>query len=167
MSAIIPWRHNKPARSADRRSDPLAELHRQMNDLFDDFFDSSPLGMFSGPAHIEPSSRVPRVDISETDQALSLVAELPGVEEKDIQVSLDNGLLTIEAESEQEHEEDNKHYHLTERHYGKFQRSFRMPANTIDEEAISATFKNGVLSVSLPKLTEASPTRKTITVKSE
>jgi HSP20 family protein len=105
------------------------------------------------------------VDIAETDKAYELTADLPGLEEKNIEVKVANGGLTIKGEKKEETEEKGKDYHLSERHFGSFQRYFRLP-ETVDIEKIAATFKNGVLKVTLPKKPEAQKSEKKIEVKS-
>jgi HSP20 family protein len=92
----------------------------------------------------------PTVDISENDNELTFKAELPGIELKDITVSLDNNVLTIKGERRFEKETDKENYHRVERMYGNFSRSFALPT-FIDESKVNAMFKNGVLKIVLPK----------------
>lgn len=147
---------------------PFASLHRDINRLFDDF------GRWQFPSSrlfdVEPFKRMrtaptPAVDITESDKAYELTADLPGLAEKDIEVKVANGGLTIKGEKKEEKEETGKDFHLSERHFGSFQRYFRLP-ETVDIEQIGATFKNGVLKVTLPKRPEAQKTEKKIEVKS-
>ncbi len=105
----------------------------------------------------------PAVDITEDDAAFKLSAELPGMAEKDIEVSLAGDTLTIKGEKRQEKEESKQDYHLTERSYGAFQRSFVLP-ESVDSGKIAAAFGNGVLTVTVPKTARALP--KKIEVKS-
>lgn len=99
---------------------------------------------------------MPAVDVSETNEAMVLTAELPGIEEKALKVSIDNNVLTIEGEKEQERTDapPAKNYYLTERFYGAFQRSFALP-RTVDMEHVKAVFDKGVLIITLPKLPQA------------
>lgn len=96
----------------------------------------------------------PDLDISETREALTIRAEVPGMEPKDMQVTLDNGVLTLRGEKRQEMEQKEERLYRSERHYGAFARSLRLPAN-VDGSKVTATFKNGVLTVMLPKTAEA------------
>lgn len=105
----------------------------------------------------------PAVDVVETETSYEITAELPGMDEKDIEVKLANGGLTIKGEKQQEKEEKQKDYYLHERHFGAFERSFRMP-DGVDAGKIQASFKNGVLTVTLPKTVEAQTAPKTIPV---
>ena len=91
----------------------------------------------------------PFVDIVETDKAYELCAELPGLDEKNIEVTLTNGTLTIRDDKEEEKEAEDKSYHLQERRFGSFERSCGLPED-VDEDKIQASFKNGVLTVTLP-----------------
>jgi HSP20 family protein len=106
----------------------------------------------------------PAVDISEKDKEYEIAAELPGLNEKDIEVKLSNGSLTIKGEKKEEKEEREKDYYLSERRYGSFVRSFRLPQG-VDANKIEATFSKGVLTVKLPKTAEAQKNEKKIDVK--
>ena len=97
-----------------------------------------------------------RVDIREDENQIVIKADVPGMEQKDISVNVDNGQLTISGERKFDDEENRKSYHRVERAYGKFSRSFSLP-NTTDMGKISASYNNGVLEVTLPKLEEAKP----------
>jgi len=92
----------------------------------------------------------PRLDVSETDKALEVVADLPGMEKKDINVSLDGDLLTIKGEKKEVKEKKDKHYHTIERRSGSFYRALRLPME-VEGDKIDATFKEGVLTLTLPK----------------
>ena len=111
-------------------------------------------------------SGVPAVDITEKDGAYEITAELPGMVEKDIDVQFSDGMLTIKGEKKEEKEEKKKDYHLSERHFGSFQRSFRVPEGVQPNE-ITAEFKNGVLSLTLPKSAQAKKTERKIAVKAK
>ena len=125
--------------------DPLANLR-----LFEDAFSR----LLSEPAANRPWA--PAVDIYETENHLVLKADLPDVDIKDIDVRVENQTLSLSGERKFEHEDKGKGYHRIERNYGRFTRSFAVP-NTFDTENISADFKNGVLTVSLPKKEAAKP----------
>jgi HSP20 family protein len=106
---------------------------------------------------------VPAVDIVEKDNAYEVTAELPGLDEKNIAVKYSDGMLTIRGEKEEAKEEKKKDYHLSERRYGSFQRSFSVP-DGVDPDKIVANFSKGVLTVALPKSAEAQKKEKTIAV---
>jgi HSP20 family protein len=153
---------------------PFESLRREIDRLFDDFesgwwrspfrralFDVEPL--FRGDVK---RGKVPAVDIVDTATNYEITAELPGLDEKDIEVKFFDGTLTIRAEKKEEKEEKKKDYHISERHYGSFQRSFTVP-NGVDLEKIGATFKNGILTVTLPKTAQAQKEVKKIEVKED
>lgn len=127
------------------RFDPLANLR-----LFEDAFNR----MLTEPATNRPWS--PSVDIYETENELVLKADLPEVDQKNIDVRVENQTLTIAGERQFEKKDDHKGYHRIERSYGSFVRSFAVP-NTFDTDHIGASFKNGVLTVTLPKKEAAKP----------
>lgn len=107
----------------------------------------------------EPAAAVdwaPRVDISETPAAYVIKAEIPEVKKEDVKITIDGGTVTISGERRQETEQKDTKYHRVERYYGSFSRSFSLPGN-VDEQAARAEFKEGVLSLSIPKAAEAKP----------
>lgn len=115
-------------------------------------------------AEQRPTSFAPRVDIKDRDNAYEISAELPGVEKKDVHVSLNNGVLTIEAESRQEDtEEKDGKIIRQERRYGKFVRSFDL-GKQVHEGDISASFENGILKLVAPKITEQAPATRRIEI---
>ncbi|MFO1185720.1 MAG: Hsp20/alpha crystallin family protein [Bauldia sp.] len=149
----------------------FGSLRRQMERLFDDF----DRGFFNWPARLPTFDfapfgergtgvAMPAVDIVEKDKAYEITAELPGLDEKAISVSLANGTLSIKGEKSEEKEEKEKDYYLSERRYGAFERAFRVPEG-VDTAKIDANFRNGVLTVTLPKTAEAQKPEKTIAVK--
>ncbi|WP_459705501.1 Hsp20/alpha crystallin family protein [Stutzerimonas marianensis] len=144
-----------------------------MDRLFEDFTRPS-LGIPFGRSSfdIEPFWKrsslgygIPAVDIAEKDKSFEISVELPGMEEKDIQIRLANGNLSISGEKKDEKEETRKDYHLSERHYGSFERIFSLPKG-VDVDHIEASFSKGVLAISLPKRPEAIKPEKVIPVKS-
>ena len=98
----------------------------------------------------------PRVDVSENDAAFVIKAEIPGIRKEDVKVTLENGVLTLQGERRQEHEEKGWRVHRVERSYGLFMRSFSLPGN-VDESHLKAHFHDGLLEVALPKLEQAQP----------
>jgi HSP20 family protein len=131
------------------RWDPFRELEEMSNRL-NSLFGRSSLATRSGNDTMTTFDWAPSVDISETPEAFIVKAELPEVKKDDVKISVDDGMLRIEGERKQEKEEKNKKFHRIERSYGTFLRTFSLPDN-IDETKIQAEFKDGMLSVSLPK----------------
>ncbi|MBF0444756.1 MAG: Hsp20/alpha crystallin family protein [Magnetococcales bacterium] len=125
----------------------VRSLQGEINRLFDKDMDDSSGQLTQWPM---------RVDIREDENQIVVKADLPGMEQKDIQVNVDNGMLTISGERKFDDEENKENYHRVERAYGRFSRSFQLP-NTTDMGKIGAAYKNGVLEVTLPKLEEAKP----------
>ncbi|NIX37231.1 MAG: Hsp20 family protein, partial [Nitrospinaceae bacterium] len=142
------------------------EFQKEMNQLMDNFSRS----MFSlTPTKWnlpEISATYPKMDISETDKEFKITAELPGMDEKDIDVSVSNDVLTLKGEKKAEKEEKKSNYYRMERSYGTFQRSIPLPAE-IEKDQIQATFKKGILTVVIPKSEKAVKERKSIEIKSE
>jgi HSP20 family protein len=130
---------------------PFLTLHREMNRLFDDVFrgfDLAPFGTDRVFDRFDRAAGWPNIEASDTDRELKVTAELPGLEEKDVQVELANGVLTIKGEKKTETEDKDRLF--SERHYGHFER--RIPVEDVDEDKVSAAFQNGVLTVTMPKL---------------
>lgn len=121
---------------------PFLALHREMNRLFDDAFRSFETAPLSAQSIGWPS-----IEVSETENEMKIVAELPGLDEKDVNVELTGGLLTISGEKKSEIEDKERRF--SERYYGRFERS--VPVDDVDQDKVTATFKNGVLTVTLPK----------------
>jgi len=134
--------------------------------LFDRFAGGFGMPSFPRMFDVEPTVTyaVPAIDVAETDTAFTVAAELPGIDEKDIDVSLTGDLLVLKGEKREEKEEKNKNYYLSERSYGQFQRSFTLPGG-IDRDKIAADFSKGVLKITLPKSAEAQKQQKKIEVK--
>jgi HSP20 family protein len=143
---------------------PAAALHREMDRLFDDFT----RGWGLAPSRFfEPrrwSELTPRVDVAETDKEIKVTAELPGMEEKDIRVTLAGGLLTLQGEKKAEAEEKGKNFHRLERTFGSFERAVELPAE-VDPAKVEAAFKKGVLTVTLAKTPAARSASRKIEVK--
>lgn len=132
MARLIPWR--EPAKS-------LEAFRREIDRLFDRFFEVMPFS---------EQEFVPSVDISETDTEIIVQAEIPGIDPKDLDISLNGRLLTIKGEKRSEHEEKKENYHKIERKYGSFSRTIDLPAD-IDSDKVEALYKDGVLKIILPK----------------
>jgi HSP20 family protein len=151
---------------------PVEGLRREIDRLFDDFGMRSWSSPFRRSIFgVEPFCRrelswtgAPAVDITESDKAYEVTAELPGMDEKNIAVKVVNGNLTIEGKKQEEKEEKKKDYYLHERRFGSFERSFQVPEG-VDADKIEGSFKKGVLTVVLPKKPEAQKPAKKIDVK--
>jgi HSP20 family protein len=139
--------------------EPFGSLRRDMERLFEDFGRDFGWGV---PA-VTGIGEAPRIDVSETDTELKIEAELPGVEEKDLEVVLSNGRLTIKGEKKAEKEEKKKDYHLVERSYGSFARSIGLPFDA-DSDKVKASFSKGVLTVTVPKPPEVKAKEKKIQI---
>jgi HSP20 family protein len=147
--SLTPWR--------SRSEEPFTSLQAAMNNLFEDWNRSilpMPTAMTSGLPALAFS---PKVDVSEDEKAIQVVAELPGLEEKDIDVSVTPDALTIRGEKKEEREEKKRNYYRMERSFGAFQRMVPL-ACEVDREKVTAGFKQGVLTITLPKMTP-SPTQ--------
>ena len=159
----VPVQSGKASSRLPQQWEPFERFRHEMDRLFDDFtgglfrgslFDRRPFRPTEGAFHTMPA-----VDVAESDKAYEIKAELPGLDEKNIEVKVANGILSIKGEKQEEKEEKEKDYYRREHSFGSFERSFQLPDN-IDDAKIEATFKNGVLSVTLPKNAEAQQTKK-------
>jgi HSP20 family protein len=121
---------------------------------------SAPSG---GDESMASTDWVPVVDVMETEEEYQIRAELPGVEKKDVKLSMEKGVMTISGHREQEKEEKGKRYHRIERAYGSFARSFTVP-DAVEEQKVTAEFKNGLLTILLPKSEKAKPKSIEVTV---
>ena len=150
---------------APRYSDPFGALRSEMDRLFDSFTGGLPtFPRVFGSSGARGLALMPSMDVKETDKEISIEAELPGLDEKDVSLTIQNGVLTIEGEKKFEHEEEKENYHVMERRYGGFQRSLRIP-DTVNEDKIEARFDKGVLKVVLPKRPEAASEQRKIAIK--
>ncbi|GJL79727.1 MAG: molecular chaperone Hsp20 [Nitrospinaceae bacterium] len=144
---------------------PFANMEREMNRMFRNFsrnfFDEASFGTDL----MAPTAPMPKVDVTETDGEVQVVAELPGLDEKDVDVSLSENVLTLKGEKKHEKEEKQKNFYRMERTFGKFQRRIALPAE-IESDKVEASFKKGILTVKLPKSEKAQKEAKKITIKS-
>ena len=134
-------------------------VRRPTWDIFDRFFEDFELPM----GFREETEFTPAFDVSETENELIVKAEVPGMDKKDINVNLSDGLLTITGEKHHEKKEETEKYHCFERRYGKFSRTMRLPSE-VETEKVDAVYKDGVLTITLPKSEAVKP--KQIEVKS-
>lgn len=147
--------------------DPLRRFQDEMNHLFDDFFAGQDLPLW--PGHSEASALsafTPKVNVSETDREVTLSAELPGMDEKDVTVELDDNAITIRGEKKEEKEEKQAGWTRREQVYGSFHRAIALPA-TVDGQAAKAKFRKGVLTVTAPKREPDKSNRKRIAIECE
>jgi len=167
---LVPKLGKKGNRAPMRRKDEdsLLSFQREMNRLFDDFFQGFPLGSAFDWGEDSPAKMAfsPKVDISETGKEVKVSAELPGMDEKDVTVELGDDVITIRGEKKEEHEDKGKDWYRREQSYGSFHRVIPLPAS-VDGEKAKARFKRGKLTVSLPKRHEDKATRKSITIETD
>ncbi|MGE0652038.1 MAG: Hsp20/alpha crystallin family protein [Alphaproteobacteria bacterium] len=155
-------------------TDPFKSLSDRLDRVFGDFhFPGFGRSLFATPHFTSLTStfdfKEPKVNVAETDSAFEITAELPGMDEKDVEVVVADRVLTIKGEKKEEKErkDESKNYQLVERNYGSFQRSFALPDN-VKEDDVAAEFTKGVLTISLPKTKPSEPARaqKKIRIKS-
>lgn len=161
---LIPWgRERSPSLFRDDERDPFLSLHREVNRLFDDAFRNFGAGPPSLNGFSPNGGRWPSVEVADGEKEIRITAEVPGLEEKDIEVLLDSGVLTLKGEKRSETEDKDRHF--SERFYGRFER--RIPIGyEVEEDKVDARFKNGVLTVTLPKTAKAQSQAKRIAIKS-
>ncbi len=145
-------------RGIARTDNPFVSLQNEIDRLFENFSTGFP-SLGNGMTNVT----LPSMDVSETDKDIEVTAELPGLEEKDVQINMADNVLTIRGEKKAEKEQKDKNYRLVERSYGSFERSIQLPEG-VNADAIKATIDKGVLKVTVPKPVPAQV--KTIEVKS-
>ena len=145
---------------------PLAHFHEEFDRLFDSVFSGFPRFMPWRGEGENGGFVTPEIDVTETEKEYRVEAELPGLDQKEVSLSLSDGVLTLKGDKKEERKEgeEGKGYYLSERRFGAFQRSLRLPSD-IDEEKVTAEFKNGVLKVHLPKSEEAHKSARKIEIK--
>lgn len=156
---------------------PLATLREEIDSLFERFsqdWPHLPKALGKGWTHPFASQGrqqntpnidlIPSVDISESDDSYKISMELPGMTEKDIELTLTDNLLTVNGEKKEEYKEKKKNYYISERSYGSFQRTFQIPTG-VESKKINANYSKGVLNISLPKTELAKKSKRTIDVK--
>jgi HSP20 family protein len=140
LRSLIPIGRNRDV--ARRDFTPFVSLHREIDRLFDDFMRGFP--------SFGSQELLPAMDVTETDKDIEIYAELPGLEDKDVQINVADNVLTIRGEKKSERDDKNKDYHVVERSYGSFYRSLQLPSG-VDPEKIQASISKGVLKVVIPK----------------
>jgi len=157
MRDLIPWRREEnaaPALFRDEERSPFVQFRREMDRLFDDFFRAPLLG---GTALSGASPGWPSLEVKESDDQVTITAELPGLTEKDVDLTVHDGVLTLRGERKSEHQDKDRGW--SERYYGRFERSIALPDGA-DEAQCQADFRDGVLTVRMPKSQEATRGRR-------
>jgi HSP20 family protein len=163
LRSLVPSRERSSLSRPE--ANPFGSLQREIDRLFDEFTRGVPMFATQAMANIVPS-----VDVTETDKEIEITAELPGLERKDVEISLEDDVLTIRGEKQSESEKSdqngkgekgdkndkNKNYHLSERSYGVFYRMLQLPSG-IDPSTVQATMSNGVLRITIPKPAKSQP----------
>lgn len=163
VSDLVPWRGSlAPARREEGDGESLYDVRREMNRLFDDFFRGTDL---MAPFE-RGQSFTPSINVTESDEAIEVTAELPGMDEDDIDLTLSRQGLTIRGEKREEKEDEGKNYYTRERSYGYFRRSIPVSVEAVDQDKVEATFDKGILTITLPKRERAGAVTKRIEVKS-
>jgi len=162
--SLIPWRQKREERMEEGGTgSPLARFRNEMDNLFERFF-----GETWGPSLLESlPARMgwgPRIDLVESENEITMRAELPGIDPNDVNVEVMGSTLTIRGEKKQQKEEKRENYHYVERQYGTFNRRVELPS-TVDPNRVNATFKNGLLTITMAKRPDAKA--KKIAVKPE
>ena len=142
MFSLIPWKR--------KGGNEVEAFRRDLDDLWNRFFDDLP----SGFEALKERRFLPKLDMSEKKDRVTVTIEAPGIDAKDIEVSLRNNVLTIKGERKREKEDKDESYHRMERYYGAFRRDVELPCEVVADK-IQATYKHGVLTIELPKSDEA------------
>src|SRR4051794_16696596 len=148
ITDLIPWnRARSPGSVRGNDVHPFLALHREMNRMFDEAFRGFDLMQGAMPHSFGAPGGWPRVDIDESEKELRITAELPGLDEKDVRLEIANGVLSISGERKSETSEKDRRF--SERYFGRFER--RIALDDVEDDKASATFKDGVLTVTMPK----------------
>ena len=164
LGSLIPWRDKSPAPARrDEYLDPFVSFRREVDRMFDDFFNGfggrGLRGQVNGWQGLTPT-----VDVTETEKEVVVTAELPGLDDKDFEVTLTGDLLTIKGEKRAEHEQRNGDGYYMERRFGTFSRAVQLPFEVKDEK-VDARYDKGVLTIRVPKPADAQRTMRRIEVK--
>ena len=156
---LITWGRDQPSVPSRRTEEvsPFLTLHREMNRLFDDVFNT----FGNTPSVLGRMPAWPSVEVIQSDKDVRISAELPGMDEKDVEVLVDNDVLTLRGEKRSETQDQERRF--TERYYGRFERVIPLPF-AVEEDRAEASFNNGVLTVTLPKSAKAEDKAKRIAI---
>lgn len=155
---LVPWKRDTEPLAERDLEFPLKRLHWGINSLFDDFLES-----LDWPVVAEGGVLTPRIDVSETDKEVTVTAEMPGLDEKNIDISLERNSLIIRGEKQTEKKSKEKRYSQVERTYNSFYRAIPLPYE-VDDKKVNATYKKGILTVQLPISARASKEHKRIEI---
>ncbi|MFL5295628.1 MAG: Hsp20/alpha crystallin family protein [Phenylobacterium sp.] len=161
---LTPWTGGRSLSPFGR--DPFTGFRREMDRLFDDFFAPMEPRSFAGGNGGALAALTPSIDLHETDQAYELTAELPGLEQKDVELTLRDNALILSGEKRQERNDEDGGRHWSERSFGRFERVIPLEGE-VDADKVQAGFKNGVLKVTLPKNPKAQDKTRRIEIKPE
>jgi HSP20 family protein len=151
FKALVPWRNDsksQPPATRDDFLDPFVAFRREVDRMFDGFFDG--FGRSGRSSLTGWSGHTPQIDLAESDKDITITAELPGLDEKDFEVTVAGDVLTLTGEKKSEHEQRNGDSYYAERRYGSFSRSVRLPFE-VKDESVEAQYDKGVLTVRVPK----------------
>jgi HSP20 family protein len=147
--SLIPFSRNMPMSRWGEDTDPFLAMRREMNRLFDDAFSGFGLPSVFGPA-LRQMPAAPKIDVSETDNEIQVTAEMPGIDQNDVEVLLEDDRLIIRGEKKEEREDKDRNYHVRERVQGAFSRTLPLPFAP-DPNQVKAEFKDGVMNITIPK----------------
>jgi HSP20 family protein len=145
----MPFSRNMPMARWSEDTDPFLAMRREMNRLFDDAFAGFGLPSFFGPG-LRQMPAGPKIDVSETDNEIQVTAEMPGIDQNDVEVLLEDDRLIIRGEKKEEREDKDRNYHVRERVQGAFSRTLPLPFSP-DPNQVRAEFKSGVMTITIPK----------------
>lgn len=155
-------RNSKNLSARSKEEYPIVSYLQEMNRMMENFFQ----GFGLAPHQERPGAFIPSMDMLDAGKEIKITAELPGMEQDDIDISITKEMLTIKGEKKEEKEEKGKGYHRTERSYGAFNRTVSLPVE-VDVNKIEATFKKGILTIRLPKTEKVLREAKKVSIKSE
>ena len=156
--SLIPWKSNSIKRNS--QTDIFSEFQNHVNSFFDGFFEDS---MFMPEMQGNGIKFNPKFDVVESKSSYEVIADMAGLSEKDVEVSVDHNVLTVKGEKSSDSNEEKKNYYISERSFGKFERHFEL-ADNVDMDHIKASFKNGELIIFLPKKETAASKVKKIAI---
>jgi HSP20 family protein len=147
--SLMPYSRNMPISRWSEDADPFLQMRREMNRLFDDAFGGFGLPSVFGPA-LRQMPAAPKIDVSETDNEIQVTAEIPGIDQNDVELLLEDDRLIIRGEKKEEREDKDRNYHVRERVQGAFSRTLPLPFAP-EPNQVKAQFKNGVMTITIPK----------------
>lgn len=163
MFNIIPWNHSSNL-SAKRETTPISYLQNEVNRLFEDFFSDFQSPSILSSAEANGKSLAPAVDIVENDKSFKVEVELPGMDQDDVEVTINDNYLTIKGEKQTSKENKDENYIRRERYYGSYQRTIALP-ETVNADKAKATFNKCILCIDVPKKEEAIKPSRNVDIK--